>query len=308
MTKILILSSLLVLGCTIKPPVDDDELGVEVTATQINKAFADAQAGFQQSKAYRVGDKGTLQVVDQVINNMSIRETHDLEVVEINSQAIIYVERIKESGEAYEISIARENPSPTPTPSPTPVAFDFFEIFPRTLSDTLKLAYGRVQSFFSSITVEPSLAIGQEAPSAPQGIVIKNLPRVHNFLQARLNKYLDLAPEVHAQDVSPTPTPAPKKVSRYFDLRTSKHKFLTKNCAQLADCKVNATHVQYKELMKNQSGEYIQIHWVYEISIEVPGLFTVMEECYSTLVDNAGGKIPLTECYHVDDFKFGFVN
>jgi hypothetical protein len=99
------------------------------------------------------------------------------------------------------------------------------------------------------------------------------------------------------QDTTPT-------MSRYFGLKTSTHNVVTNNCTQIKDCKVHSSHIEFNELSTTK-GQTTQVHWVYEISREVPGLFTIMSRCGSAVALLNNAQVPFMECQMLDTFQFG---
>jgi len=280
-----------------------------VTPSQIRQAFIDAQAGFDPEKAYRVGDSGKSQMIYKVLSDNFISETHNFLVTEVNAKHILYqdaytihsrsADEADKHGESfYEITKA------TPTPSPTPASSSEKKLSPGKFSNTLIAFFNRAKKLLSSISIEFSTAVGKNlAQDISKSIDINNLI-THRILENDLQKRFFTTQDLSTKSL----TPSEPRESRYYGLRSFKHRFITNNCSQLADCRVNATHIQYNEITTDKDGQPMKIHWIYEISIEVPGIFTVLEECYSTLVKQDNSQLPLTICSHVENFKFGFAD
>ena len=93
-------------------------------------------------------------------------------------------------------------------------------------------------------------------------------------------------------------------VQQCFGLKTFKHVLVTNNTSQITGGKVNATHVEFNEI-DTVAGESKKIHWVYEISNEVPGLFVKLSECGSTVLIVNNGQVPFMSCIILDTFTFG---
>jgi hypothetical protein len=296
----LVLVLALLTSCTVKPPEDGDALGDEATYSDVATAFEVARTGYDQDKLFRVGDYGQWQIVQRVLNNKMVQEIHDLSVTQITKTSIIYVDSIQ-GGNSYQYEIART------TPQKTAFTTKILNLLPSFLSSRLAVAFAGIDNFFSKISFERSTAVGSEMMISRPPAFDTKLLTPHLHIQSTINSYLGrsdapvLMRGLSAQEVSE------KATSRYYGLKYYKHPFQTNNCAQLADCKVNATHIQFNEVTQDSSGKEVRIHRIYEISLEVPGLFTFLEECMSMLVKQDDSDLPITQCFHVEDFRFGAV-
>jgi hypothetical protein len=308
-----LLITVVIAACTIRPPDNADDLGPEASQADINKAFADAQAGVNIETAYRTGDNGKSQMIYKVISDTFVSETHLYQVTEVNAQHILYqddytlharsADEIDKHGQLL-FEIVKQQPSPSPSPSPSPFHVGGKVSFlPNSFSKAFSTFYAGAKKLFSSISFEFSTAIGQTQSSAPAHFISLQDLESHKLIEADLQTRLYGGP-LHSNSTAVAPS---ARESHYYGLRAYKHRFLTNNCSQLADCSVNATHIQFNEMTTGSDNQPTKIHWIYEVSIEVPGIFIVMEECYSTLAKQGdGSQIPLTVCNHVDNFKFGF--
>ncbi|MCC6276751.1 MAG: hypothetical protein IT289_02420 [Oligoflexia bacterium] len=296
---LLVLLVALTVGCTVKPPEDADNLGPEATYAELVAAFEAAQAGYDQDKLFRVNDFGQWQVLQKVLNNKIIKEIHDLEVIEINNSAIVFIDSIQ-GGNTYRREIKREQKTANHTPQ-------IFDLLPNFISHRVKTAWLGLTSWVSKISFERTTAVGDESGANSVKSFKEELLVPHASLQNTVNQHLGRndPPLLLRRSSLNTKSLSTKSSSRYFGLKHFKHRFLTNNCAQLADCKVMSTHIQFNEVTQDTSGKDVRIHRIYEISLEVPGLFTFLEECLSMLVKQEESDIPVTECYHVEDFRFG---
>jgi hypothetical protein len=271
------------LGCSIKPPEDNQELGPEVSATEVSQALLDAQKGFDPEKDYRVNDRGVVQLTSRVFASSAVRETYEYQVTTVNSAEIIYTVLNKNTGGLVQEKIVKEQP-----------------ITGSTVARFIKNAYRKITKLVSAIKISPSTALGQVTRAASTGF---NPPGsiYHRILDEHFAKFLAKATGTKLR-------PMAASSSRYYGLKILKHKLLTSNCSQVVDCRVNATRVEFDEVIKDDAGNDKRVHRMYEISVEVPGLFVYMDECVSALVTQEESQYPLTECIHVSDFVFGFAN
>lgn len=281
MKKILLLLSsvFLVVGCNVVPP-EDDMKGAPASKQEIQAAFAEAQSGVVQEQAYKLGDYGTIRIIDQVLSNSQVVSTHDLKIEEINDKYIIYSERVAETGETAKYGIERKQGSTTPAPPKEPIGKNF-------LLDKLMGLVAKVVGVFKKVEISRPTAIGQERPER----LVLNKPSSIATKSLRINGI--------------TSNAAPSSTSAYYDLKVMKHPYETANCAQIPDCKVNATRITYYEVRSLSDGTTMKMKWIYEISKEVPGLFMILDECYSTIVQQGTNQIPFMECASVKDFRFG---
>jgi hypothetical protein len=85
---------------------------------------------------------------------------------------------------------------------------------------------------------------------------------------------------------------------QYYGLKSYAHLVTTSNYS------VSATHIEYNDVI-SQNGKTQQIRYTAEISRDVPGLFTLLSKCLSTIQMNGNVQIPFMLCESVDDFKSG---
>lgn len=319
----------LITSCMVKAPTEGTELGSPATSDQILAAITEAQGSVPQEKAYHIGDFGTMQVVDNVMQNNYVVETHEFQISGADENYIYYSEHVVENGSTKQYGIKRKAQSASNSAKPTALNLaqargasslkankqgeapmvsikkflsSLIPLFPaqnaKGIAELLKRQMTRVTLLFKKISIEKSSAVAEEDAFWPSEKDI-----FHNQLLARLERHQDnLSP---SDSPAPSESPAPASTSKYYGLNVSKIKYTTSNCSQIPNCIVNATKILFAEVRKLPSGNTARLNWVYIISNEVPGLFMILDECYSTVVTQNENQYPLTECARVNGFKFG---
>jgi hypothetical protein len=317
-------------ACSIKPPDDNSALGPEISVNEINNAKSDARAGYTFAQAFRTGDNGTVQIVDSVLGNKSVRDANQLIVTDMKPGIAYVTETDTTTGSVISGQIGESDWAATQS-SLTNRVLKFFAALPLQLSEPLSTGFLKASRLITSLRIEKSQALG-ETLMAPtniksfSGVLQKRLE--NNIAQlfggglsmAETDSAPSAAPSPSTSPVpSPSPTPKPTatpvptpvaaSASHFYNLQVLKHEFLTSNHSQIPGGKVNSTRIDYVEIRKvqtpDQSMQDVRLHWTLEISNEVPGLFVFLEQCYSTIVNQNNQQIPLTECVHVDNFEFG---
>lgn len=281
MKKLLCLGFILFCSaCMVKQPDEADNIGKPVSAEEINAAFAEAQDGVSQEKAFRVGDKGTVQIIDRILGNSGVNSTQEFLVEEINDKYIIYSKRLVETNETSRYGIPRIKTSPAPVEN---AALHF-----------IKNTFKNIAKLFKKIEINKTTAIGDSFSTSREALKIPlNLSR--SVLEQNLKDFLA------AKDTST----APAQTSRYFGLSVVRHLYETENCSQIPGCKVNATKIEFNEIRSLEKGGEIKLRWLYEFSKDVPGLFITLDECFATVIVEGTSQTPLTRCSHVKTFNFG---
>lgn len=81
---------------------------------------------------------------------------------------------------------------------------------------------------------------------------------------------------------------------------------VTLNCAQIPNCTVNTTEITFNEVMTDSCGNTTQLNWAYQFSTTVPGIFTLMDRCFSQVITQDGVQTPVTQCDNdLSDFRWG---
>lgn len=276
----------LLLCACIKPAPDETKLGEEVSYSEISAAVFKAQEGIDENSAFRVGDSGTILIVDKVLANSRIQQTHQWEVNSIDNQKVVVYGYHVEKKQQYAFEIKKKNN--------TQVAKLLKWKVPSLLPDSLLPYYLRLAKLSSSIQVELSSAVG-----APEETHAINHPLVNSKTLKAAGVYTQANPQ-----------------SKYYGLTVVKHKIPTGNQSQIPDGLINSTRIEYNEITKDENGEPLRLHKSLEISNEVPGIFTLlndflqqtpvtMEYCVSALLEDGKDHVPYTNCWQVPTFFFG---
>lgn len=305
---ILVLSS----ACSIKPPDDNSGLGPEVNSNDIVTAKTNALSGYTLEQAFHTGDDGTVEVVDNVLGNTSVRDAQEMTVTAMVPGQATVTETDSMTGSSI-TGIITDSDWPILS-SLTSKVLNFFALFPDPVSRSLTDSFYMARNFWNSVSFEKSQALGESA------LLTNKIKLFTSPLSSVLEK--DIAKlTLKRTDSSPTPTPGPTGTppapastpdpgtSKYYGLHVLQHTLLTANCSQIPGCKVNSTQVAYVEIRNIQvSGEQSQttrLNWTYEISNQVPGLFVTLSQCFTTIVNQNSQQIPLQECVQVENFTFG---
>jgi hypothetical protein len=307
--SILIALAIFIAGC-IKPPDDGMALGEQVSGQNVDQVLADAQSGVPETQAFHVGDSGVIESMETVYSSTRLKESDVYKLTSLDNDYFYFDDyKVKaDTTTKYKMARSHDNQTPTPTPSPSPTAT------PSLVSDAsswlfnqvLNIVIGvktEVQFLASKVTIQTSTALGETLNSQP--------PRKMDFIDLQIER--DLLQALKPQDATTIQSTAQNPsdasgdspgTSQYFGLRHYKHPYVTANCSQLKDCKVMATHIEFNAVTTS-NGETTQVHWVYEVSKEVPGLFVIMSRCGSavTMINNT--QVPFMECSTLDTFHFG---
>ncbi|MBK9294304.1 MAG: hypothetical protein IPM57_07645 [Oligoflexia bacterium] len=265
----------LLTSCNIKPPTDDME-GNPVSADEVQSALDEAQAEMYNEKSYKVGDFGTVRIIDQILSQSEVAASADYKVVEINDKFIVYSIRDAETGEQVLKSIEKVRPQGALKNKAKEAT---------TLFAKIKTFATKVVALFKKVEITRPTAVGQEK--------LEPLRRVKTF--SLDNQKLKLSSEDDNTVIA----------VKYFDLKVLKHPYETANCAQIPNCKVNSTRISFYEVQTLKDGTILKVKWIYEISKDVPGLFMNLEECFSTLAQSGTHQVPYMRCRKVKDFRFG---
>ncbi len=287
MTRAHLLFSLLILvgvfvGCTIRPPDENIDLGPEVSASDVTNSLLDAQSGITAEKSFRLGDNAHLQVTDRIFSSSSVEESHFLEVTKYDDTEIDYYDLNQTSGTVQQFVIARKSDTATGWIKNTKIYAYIEKAYRKVNALVAKLT--------SKVSIGPSSALGEVPKSPALGPVqdsVLSQSAVHALINKQLNQYVTTSSS-----------------SKYYGLKVSPHQFNITNLAQPIG-PVNATRIEYNEMRTDAKGTVSRIHWLYEISSEVPGIISVLNECLSTMVTQNQSQFPLSRCSTAIDFKFG---
>jgi len=286
--------------------------GAENNATEIEAAKTEALGEVKVDDLYRTGDSGTLQIFDKLMGSTSVRQTRQYQVTNIDNDNVNYSLYVVETGTTYVGKIPRHNAnqSASAVTALNSGLKKLKNLFVKYFIDPIKdvLPDGAVR-LLAKISVEPSTAVGDDFVSKTASEVM-----VEQSLATAGSDGGD--PQIQtpgsAPSVSNMPEPAqaavatgPQASPHYFGMHITHHRVMTANCAQIADCKVNATRIEYNEMHPEEGGGTSRWHWILEISKEVPGFFSFLETCASRLVNHNGTNYPVTSCARVNDFRYG---
>jgi hypothetical protein len=307
-----VLLAVLATAC-IKPPDDGMALGDATPTATIDQVLTDAQGGVPESQAFHVGDTGVIESMETVYSSTTLKESEVYKLTSMDSDYFYFDDYKVKADTTTHYKMARaahSTPSPTPTPtaSATPASTTTSEALFAPVEKFLKLVgiiKAKINLIVAKITIQTSTALGESVqlqPTRKMDWVDLNIQRdVLNAVHAKDNSTI----ESTAQNPSNTEDDS-GGTTQYFGLKHYKHSYLTSNCSQIKDCKVTSTHIEFNAVTTT-SGQSTQVHWTYEISPEVPGLFVIMSRCGSavTMVNNA--QVPYMECWTLDTFHFGAV-
>ncbi len=287
MNRILVISIALVTCACIKPPDDGMDLGPPTTVDAVNQAVSDAVGNVPEAQAFHINDRGVYQTMETIFSSTQPKETDIIILTKMDANFFYYSdEKVRAGTKTTDIPIQR-NPQPSatpaPTPSPTPKPPSEIAKISRGIKEFIAGMKSKVSLILAKITVQVSTAVGEtEIPKIKK----RNLDTTDLKIMASLGS---------------TDQPG---TQQFFGLKTFKHTLVTNNTSQIPGGKVDATHIEFNEI-DTVAGEGKKIHWVYEFSNEVPGLFVKLSECGSTVLIVNNGQVPFMSCILLDTFTFG---
>jgi hypothetical protein len=287
MKKILVISMALITCACIKPPDDGMDLGDPTTADALDQAYADALGNVPDTQAFHVNDRGVYRATQTVFSSTQPQDGDIQLITKIDSQYIYYSDQLLSTGATTDFKIQRAGtsgtpptPTPAPTAAPTPTATS-------QLSSKFKILVANIKSkvnfILGKVTIQVSTAVGDTLPR----------PR------------LTIRNESSLKIMAALGAPNDNTTHQYFGLKTFKHVIITSNTSQIKEGKVNATHIEYNDIATTSAGTSKKIHWVFEVSNEVPELFNRLVQCGSMVVIVNNGQVPLMFCNNLESFTFG---
>jgi hypothetical protein len=274
-----------------------------------------AQVGVDPVKGFQKGDTGTVLTTASTISSAQIIETDIYTITAADATTITVQESATTTNPSGVTTTTTTyyrpgmGPSPTPAPSASPsvsqIKIDEPKMF-RLLADLFSNTMDYFGRLLSRISVQPSTAVGESVfrPWTLKASAGVNPLRVPAGV-IRLMPLTSLSP---TGSPSPSPSPAGPTVTSdsYYRLVVNPDTFLTQNCVQISNCTVNSTNIQFEEILGTSDGQSVRLHWSYEFSATVPGLFTLMDRCWSQVVMISNVQTVLTQCDNdLEDFRWG---
>jgi hypothetical protein len=293
LSVIIFITSLSLCAC-IKPPDDGMALGEETSFDAVERAKNDSQTMIPQEKYFRVGDYGVINEIQTVFSSSQVLETFIWKIRSADTRYyyidLTAVKKNVTKNYILEKAVPASTPTPSPTPAPTPTAVTKKSELLKKFDLVMANLKSRVLNFVGKVSIQASTALGQTDDTNDPG---------SGTLSIQAQLFTSLTEFAGAQSAG---APAGH---RYYGLQVINHAYPTSNCSQLKDCKANSTHVEYNEVFTGDDGKQIQVHWVYEISKDLPGLFQVISSCGSAVKIIKNSQIPFMECQTLDTFQFG---
>lgn len=269
---------LLVAACTKNEIPEEDNLGVEASEAGVIQALSSAQGSINFENGFRIGDKGIIVREQKLFQQSRVLSAKYYEVTDVTEDDITGVWYEKGSPEKPAAWIIEKKPKPAQVST---FLWRFLEKLPVALAN----AGASLLKDFSRVSIQPSTAVGDETPFK---VEVMGLQGLHPMVEA---------------------------TSKFYGLKVTPHKYVVANCGQVVDCTINSTKVEYNQVI-SADGKVTRLYWSYEISREIPGLFSVwfelpkgtslnLERCVSETIEDKGQKYPLTECTRLADFAFG---